>query len=448
MFHGFLFPAILPESQEIVLKEFLMRKILIPMATALMLAAASRPPDITFRVKMIDPGASETAAVVDVNKDGRLDIVSGDSWYEAPSWKKHPIREINFTSNYVDNFSDLVVDVDGDGYPDIVQFGYFSGNIVWMKNPGKTVATEKEWVKTEIDASGPTEFAFLVDLNNDGKALEILPEFDRANVPLAWFELKDHKWVKHVVSQQSYGHGIGAGDLNGDSRNDILTPKGWFEAPPDPASGQWTFHATDWETPPAPAGRAGAPAVAPPAPARTSFGFMYVLDINGDGRMDILTTAAHDYGIFWFEQMPAEPGKDPVWVRHTIDNSWSQAHASQLVDLNGDGQLDLVTGKRYMAHNGTDPGEKEPLGLYWYEYRKAPAGGRVAGANGGVEWIRHLIDYGGRMGAGMQTRVVDIDGDGDLDVVSGGKSGVFVAENMTKSPATSPLAVSKRTGAP
>jgi hypothetical protein len=419
-----------------------MRRFLIPAATAIVLAAASRPPDITFRVRMIDPGATETTAIVDINKDGKPDIVSGDSWYEAPDWKKHSIREINFTQNYVDNFSDLPVDVDGDGYPDIVQFGYFSGNIVWMRNPGKG-APGKEWVKTEIDASGPTEFAFLVDLNNDGKVLEILPEFDRATVPLAWFELRDHQWVKHVVSPQSYGHGIGAGDINGDGRNDILTPKGWFEAPADPATGQWTFHATDWEQVPAPAGRAGTP---PPAtPARTQFGFMYVIDLNGDGRMDVLTTAAHDYGVYWFEQLAAEPGKEAQWVRHTIDNSWSQAHASALVDLNGDGQLDLVTGKRYMAHNGSDPGEKEPLGLYWYEYRRVPVAGRGAAANGGVEWVRHLIDYGSRMGAGLQVRVADIDEDGDLDIIAGGKSGVFIAENMTKTPGS---AARNRQGVP
>ncbi|HVV47203.1 MAG TPA: hypothetical protein VHC72_18455, partial [Bryobacteraceae bacterium] len=127
------------------------------MFTAALLTAASRPADLTFQVRMIDPGATETTAIVDINKDGRPDIVSGDSWYEAPTWKKHHIRDINFTNNYVDNFSDLPLDVDGDGYMDLVEFGYFSGNIVWLKNPGKNVssASVKEWQTTEIDRSGP-----------------------------------------------------------------------------------------------------------------------------------------------------------------------------------------------------------------------------------------------------------------------------------------------------
>jgi hypothetical protein len=156
---------------------------------------------------------------------------------------------------------------------------------------------------------------------------------------------------------------------------------------------------------------------------------MYLVDINGDGRKDMLTGMAHDYGLAWYEQTA-----DGHWIQHVIDNSWSQAHASVLADMNGDGQLDFVTGKRYFAHNGNDPGSREPIGLYWYEYRKVTrtAGTTNGPGNGGVEWIRHLIDYDGRMGGGMQIVVTDVDGDGDLDVVSGGKSGLFLAENLTR----------------
>jgi len=391
--------------------------------------AASRPADIAFRTHMIDPGYSETVAVADLNNDGKPDIISGDSWYEAPTWKKHPLREIDYSHGYVDNFTDVAMDVDGDGWIDVVQFSYFAHNIVWLRNPGKSGGP---WKVTEIDSSGPTEFAFLVDLNNDGKALELLPEFDRPDVPLAWFELVNGKFVKHVIAQKSFGHGIGVGDVNGDGRMDILTPEGWLEAPPDiHAPGDWKFHPTDWATHPiSAAGHSDAPVSnAAPAHRNCLFGRMYLLDINGDGRKDMLAGMAHDYGLAWYEQT-----EDGHWIQHVIDNTWSQAHASLLVDLNGDGQPDLITGKRYFAHNGADPGEREPIGLYWYEWRKAaPTDATASGpGNGGVEWIRHIVDYGGRMGGGMQIAVIDSNGNGNLDIVSGGKAGLFLAENLTK----------------
>ncbi|MEO6802879.1 MAG: VCBS repeat-containing protein, partial [Granulicella sp.] len=174
------------------MRKWLFAPVTVTIFGAAVLLAASRPADIRFDIHMIDPGYSETAAVADLNNDGKLDIISSESWYEAPNWVKHPLREINYSQNYIDNFSDLPVDVDGDGWIDIVQFSYFAHNIVWLKNPGKKGG---DWKVTEIDNSGPTEFAFLVDLNNDGKALEILPEFDRPNVPLAWFELVNGKYV-------------------------------------------------------------------------------------------------------------------------------------------------------------------------------------------------------------------------------------------------------------
>ena len=98
-----------------------MRTVSILFIALLLSPSPTRSPDISFRSLLIDGGASETAAVADVNKDGKLDIISGENWYEAPAWTKHKFRELNFTNNYYDNFSDLPVDVNGDGYADLVR---------------------------------------------------------------------------------------------------------------------------------------------------------------------------------------------------------------------------------------------------------------------------------------------------------------------------------------
>jgi hypothetical protein len=367
----------------------------LPCTLALAAWGISRPPEIPFEKHTIDLGASETCAFADINGDKRLDIVSGECWYEGPKWVPHKFRELPFTNNYVDDFGDLPMDVDGDGNIDIVSCSWFSRNLAWWKNPGRGAGS---WTESDIDRISPIEFAFLVDLDNDGRARELLPQFGDAKAPLAWYEVKQGSWVKHVVSPASQGHGIGAGDVNGDGRRDILTAKGWFEAPADTRGGQWGWH-PDFDL--------------------NSPGFMHVMDVNGDKRNDIVTALAHDYGILWMEQ-----GAEGKWTRRMIDESWSQAHATVLVDLNGDGQKDLLTGKRYMAHNGRDPGEREPLGIYWYEYRKA--------GDGSIVWVRHVIDYSTRAGGGMQIAAADIDGDGAVDFAAGGKAGLFLFINLSK----------------
>ena len=375
-----------------------MRLIYAVVIFSLIVLAASntrrRSDEIPFVKHTIDLGANEPCAWADVNSDGLLDLVSGENWYEAPTWTKHKFRELNFTNNYIDDFSDLPVDVDHDGKIDIVSVAWFSKKMTWWRNPDSSAAGM--WKETVIESTSPIEFAFLVDLDNDGKAQEILPQFGNNDQPLAWYEAaNDGKIVKHVVSTKSYGHGIGAGDVNGDGRNDILTPKGWFEAPVDPRTGEWVFH-QDWDL------------------SKDALGFMHVLDVNGDGKPDILTSMAHNYGIFWLER-----GADGKWKQHLIDDAFSQAHALSLVDWDGDGRKAILTGKRFMAHNGHDPGEREPLGIYWYEWL-------------GTEWARHVIDYGTRTGSGMQMAVADYDKDGDLDFAVGGKSGLYLFENQSR----------------
>jgi len=133
--------------------------------------------------------------------------------------------------------------------------------------------------------------------------------------------------------------------------------------------------------------------------------------VDADGLNDIITSSAHGHGIFWYKQ--ARNGEQMSWPQHLIDKSWSQAHSITLADLDRDGDLDLVTGKRFFAHNGSDPDEHAPLGVYWYELKRGAA----------IEWEKHIISYGEGIGSGLSIPVVDLDADGDLDVVVTGKWG-------------------------
>ncbi len=154
------------------------------LATAFVYATVTRPPEIPFEKHTLDLGSSESAAIADINGDGKLDIISGENWYEAPHWIKHHFRDLPFTNNYIDDLSTLALDVDGDGRVDLITSGWFSKKLAWWKNPGPSGA----WTEHPIETSWPIEFTFLVDLDNDGKANEILPQFGDPKAPLAWYE--------------------------------------------------------------------------------------------------------------------------------------------------------------------------------------------------------------------------------------------------------------------
>ena len=107
------------------------------------------------------------------------------------------------------------------------------------------------------------------------------------------------------------------------------------------------------------------------------------------------------------------------WVRHTIDESFSQVHALKLVDIDGDGEPELLAGKRYRGHSGNDPGSYDPLVIYYYKIDRKTG-----------QFTRYAISVNGTAGAGTQFVTEDMDGDGDVDIVTAGKTGVHFFENL------------------
>lgn len=361
-------------------------------------AASADPPG--FVMHRVGNYRSEACGVGDFDNDGRLDIVAGPHVYLAPEWKAIKIRELKGSvdergDGYMYDFMNAPLDVDGDGRLDVVSCSWHEKRSVWFRNIG---LDGTPWPETVIEVNGNFEHGDLWDIDNDGEHDEILPGV-RSTV---WYEVGTRPngqrgVLKHTVSDKQNIWGVGAGDVNGDGRADVLRPGAWYEAPADPRSGQWKEH-------PLAVG-----SLEEEKPDHTPQILVY--DVNADGLNDIITSSAHKYGIFWYEQVTN--GSERTWKRHVIDRSWSQAHALTLADLDEDGDLDLVTGKRFRAHNGHDPGGDDPPGVFWYEVQR--------GENAG--WTKHVVSLGEGIGAGMSIPVVDLDGDGDLDIVVTGKWG-------------------------
>ncbi len=374
---------------------------LMTLAAGLILAAGcSRPAGLAFRRHDINPQSRvESASVFDVNRDGQLDIYSGDAWYEAPTWARHPTREVRQQDDYHYNFSDLPADVDADGWIDTITCAWHDKSLSWVRNPGSAGGT---WETILIDQPGNVETAILADVNADGRP-DVIPCVYNGRV--AWYAFRPDpasphgvRWDKHELPEPLSDGGLGTADLNGDGRLDIIGGKGWAEQPGDSAAA-WIWHG-EFELP-----DASVPVVA--------------ADVDDDGDLDVVWGTGHNYGVHWHEQERDALGQR-TWARHEIDRSFSQAHVILTGDLDGDGRAEFVTGKRFWAHNGHDPGEREPRCLYAYGFDP-----------GSRTWTRRVIEENGPAGIGLSTELVDIDRDGDLDLVTPGKSGLYLFENLS-----------------
>jgi len=360
-------------------------------------------------------------AAGDFNHDGVLDVTIANRYYLGPKFEEsHEFylgQPYNPAKEYVPAMVNFAADYTGDGWDDILVVE--SRPPVLYVNPR---GENRRWTRYAISPAVISEAIAFKDIDGDGKPD---PIFAGGNV-VQWITADKANptgpWKIYPVSTpgppgQSI-HGIGAGDVNGDGKLDIIVPHGWYEQPASgPTTVPWKFHQAAF-------GRAG-----------NAGGEFEVYDVNGDGAPDIVTSlAAHGFGLAWYEQKKGAGGAESTWIEHIVmddfasknpgDVTFTELHALTVADIDGDGIKDIITGKRHWAHEEsyTDPDPMGPAVLYWFRTIRDPK------APGGARFEPDLIHN--RSGVGSMVQAADLNKDGAPDIMVATNTGGWIFWNQ------------------
>ncbi|MEZ4699964.1 MAG: FG-GAP-like repeat-containing protein [Rhodothermales bacterium] len=359
----------------------------------------------------------------DIDRDGVNDLVAGPYYYLGPDFRRRreyfPSRTYNPGVEYTPHMLAFAKDWTGDGWPDII-VSEMRPLALFINPKGES----RRWERVLVIPDVCSEIAIQADVDSDGE--EELVYVDReSRVSYGKVDPANPTgpWKLTKVSAPVFEfngcsiHGVGAGDINGDGRVDILQATGWWEQPAkDAAKGNWVYHQQLFGESATFIGGGGA---------------ISVYDFNGDGLNDVVSSlSAHAWGLAWYEQQRDASGKISFEKHHIMGDfstenaggvTFSEPHAGAiLADVDRDGIMDFIIGKRHWAHLDTmvDPDPDGEAVIYWYQTVRRPD------APGGVAFIPHLVHN--KSGVGSEAKAKDINGDGAIDILTSGTRGTFV----------------------
>jgi hypothetical protein len=352
------------------------------------------------------PWRSVFITAADMNGDNLPDIVTGGWWYRQPATPEG--AWVRSTIGAPLNNMAAVHDFDGDGDVDVLGTSHIddwtnfvAGEVpfTWARNDGDGQFVILDNITAgygnflqgvsvqQFQAGGPLQVA--LSWQNDAPAVGV----QMLTVPA---DVSTEMWTWQQIAAVSQGEALSAGDIDGDGDLDLLLGTKWLQN----NGATWSDHTLHQTTQPVDRNR--------------------LADINGDGRLDAVVgyQAANRLGkLAWYEQGATATD---LWTEHIIANIIGPM-SLDVADMDGDGDLDVVVGEHNMAAPQT-------ASLYIYENTDG-----VGGA-----WTQHIVHTGDEHHDGAQ--VVDIDNDGDLDIISIGWSHnkVLLYENLAIDGGTTP----------